>query len=122
MSGLRVSIAQSALEAINVLQIATQTLVTSCPLSGQLDKRNHYSAFLSAEDLGIAGIDTAEGAELPLVLLKVNIITDINISDLVISILSTTFYTTFIGNVIIIFLAHSSGVQYELSHKLFMPS
>jgi hypothetical protein len=72
MSGLRVSLAQSTLEAINALQISTQTLVMSCPLSGQLDKRNHYLAFLSAQGLGIAEINTDEGTELPLGILKVN--------------------------------------------------
>jgi hypothetical protein len=76
MSGLRVSISHSALEAINVLQNATQTLVMMCPLSGQLDKRNHYLAYLSVEDMGIEGLDTAENTELPLEILKVNIIID----------------------------------------------
>jgi hypothetical protein len=74
MSGLRVSLAEATLEAINALQISTQTLVVSCPLSGQLDKGNHYLAFLSAEGLGIAEINTDEGAELPLGVLKVNTI------------------------------------------------
>jgi hypothetical protein len=73
MSGLRVSISHSALEAINVLQNATQTLVMMCPLSGHLDKKNHYSAYLSAEELGIKGLNTAESAELSLETLKVNI-------------------------------------------------
>jgi hypothetical protein len=80
MSGLRGSISHSAFEAINVLQSATQTLVTLCPLSGQLDKRNHYSAYLSAEELGIEGLDTAENTELPLEILKVNIIIDTDTS------------------------------------------
>jgi hypothetical protein len=78
MSGLRVSISHSALEAINVLQNATQTLVMLCPLSGQLDKRNHYSAYLSAGELGIEGLNTAETTEVPLEVLKVNIIVDTN--------------------------------------------
>lgn len=70
MSGLRVSISHSAFKAINVLQNATQTLVMMCPLSGHLDKRNHYLAYLSAEDMGIEGPDTAENTELPLEILK----------------------------------------------------
>lgn len=72
MSGLRVLIARSTLEAINTLQICTKTLVMSCPLSGQLDKSNHYLAFLGKEGLGIAEINTDEGTELPLGILKVN--------------------------------------------------
>ncbi|KDR15859.1 vezatin-like isoform X3 [Zootermopsis nevadensis] len=70
MSGLRVLIARSTLEAINTLQICTKTLVMSCPLSGQLDKSNHYLAFLGKEGLGIAEINTDEGTELPLGILK----------------------------------------------------
>jgi hypothetical protein len=78
MSGLRVSISRSAFEAINILQNATQTLVMMCPLSGQLDRRNHYAAYLTAEEIGIEGLDNAENTELPLEILKVNIITDTN--------------------------------------------
>ncbi|XP_069694622.1 vezatin [Periplaneta americana] len=53
MSGLRTSIAQSALEAVRVLQLGTQSLIVNCPLSGQLDNRNNYVAFCSLEELGI---------------------------------------------------------------------
>jgi hypothetical protein len=74
MSGLRQSIAQSALQAINVMQDSIKALVMICPLSGHLDKRNHYLAYLSMEELGIAEIDTADDSELPLGMLKVNII------------------------------------------------
>ncbi|XP_023714419.1 uncharacterized protein LOC111868200 isoform X2 [Cryptotermes secundus] len=70
MSGLRVSIFHSTFEAINVLQNATQTLVMMCPLSGQLDRRNHYAAYLTAEEMGIEGLDTAENTEFPLEILK----------------------------------------------------
>jgi hypothetical protein len=84
MSGLRLSIAQSALQAIRVMQGAIKTLVMICPLSGHLDKRNHYSAYLSLEELGIAEIDTAEDSELPLGMLKVNIFIDKDISHLII--------------------------------------
>ena len=76
MSGLRMSIAQSALQAINVMQDSVKALIMMCPLSGHLDKRNHYSAYLSVEELGIAEIDTAEDSELPLGMLKVNIFID----------------------------------------------
>lgn len=58
------------------MQDAIKALVTMCPLSGHLDKRNHYSAYLSVEQLGIAEIDTAEDTELPLGMLKVNIFID----------------------------------------------
>lgn len=73
MSGLRLSVAQSALQAINVMQDSVKALIMMCPLSGHLDKRNHYSAYLSVEELGIAEIDTTEDSELPLGILKVNI-------------------------------------------------
>jgi hypothetical protein len=73
MSGLRLSVAQSALQAINVMQDSVKALVMMCPLSGHLDKRNHYLAYLSVEELGIAETDTAEDSELPLGMLKVNI-------------------------------------------------
>lgn len=76
MSGLRLSLAQSALQAINVMQDSVQELIMMCPLSGHLDKRNHYSAYLSVEELGIAEIDTTEDSELPLGMLKVNIFVD----------------------------------------------
>jgi hypothetical protein len=76
MSGLRLSIAQSALQAINVMQDSVKALIMMCPLSGHLDKRNHYSAYLSVEELGIAEIDTTEDSELPLGMLKVNIFVD----------------------------------------------
>jgi len=76
MSGLRMSIAQSALRAINVMQDSVKALIMRCPLSGHLDKRNHYSAYLSVEELGIAEIDTTEDFELPLGMLKVNIFID----------------------------------------------
>jgi hypothetical protein len=70
MSGLRMSIAQSALQAINVMQDSVKALIMMCPLSGHLDKKNHYLAYLSVEELGIAEIDTTEDFELPLGMLK----------------------------------------------------
>jgi hypothetical protein len=73
MSGLRVSLAQSTYEAINALQISTRALLMSCPLSGHLDKGSHYLAYLSTEELGLSEINSAEGTELPLEILKVNI-------------------------------------------------
>jgi len=76
MSGLRLSIAQSALQAINIMQDSVKALIMMCPLSGHLDNRNHYSAYLSVEELGIAEIDTTEDSELPLGMLKVNIFID----------------------------------------------
>jgi hypothetical protein len=76
MSGLRLSIAQSALQAINVMQDSVKVLIMMCPLSGHLDKINHYSAYLSMEELGIAEIDTTEDSELSLGMLKVNIFID----------------------------------------------
>jgi len=76
MSGLRMSIAQSTLQAINVMQDSVKALIMMCPLSGHLDKRSHYSAYLSVEELGIAEIDTTEDFELSLGMLKVNIFID----------------------------------------------
>jgi len=58
------------------MQDAVKALIMMCPLSGHLDKRSHYSAYLSVEELGIAEIDTTEDSELPLGMLKVNIFID----------------------------------------------
>lgn len=70
MSGLRTSIAQSALEAVRVLQLGTQSLIVNCPLSGQLDNRNNYVAFCSLEELGIQ-INVPDDVEYSLGNLKV---------------------------------------------------
>jgi len=58
------------------MQDSVKALIMMCPLSGHLDKRNHYSAYLSVEELGTAEIDTTDDSELPLGMLKVNIFID----------------------------------------------